>query len=341
MLTLFKPWNHPLELKQQGQTWQQAFNQHVFTERQQTVMGYFHVRYECNDARDDCRAQRVGAAKDMGMHWVGGQFIHELDKESWATDKMDMIADDVAGIDNAFQDVNIGSGAAAGAVAVAGMKHALESVGWMDSMVHDEQKETSTDDAVPQSNEGDNDSRDIEGLSDDTGQETTIDLPVDARTTSGWRELLANSKRSAIAAKFAGAPAVEDDGDKVLSNQRFWEDEVRKVDKTFLSKSFKADVEKEDAGAVIDKIVSDFHLNEEQERAFRIIANHSLVNTLADPLRMYIGGMAGTGKSQVIKAVIKFFEERGKSYAFLILAPTGSAASLVSGSTYHSDQATP
>ena len=46
--------------------------------------------------------------------------------------------------------------------------------------------------------------------------------------------------------------------------------------------------------------------------------------------------MVGTGKSQVIKALVKFFDARGKSYAFLLLAPTGSAASLIGGSTYHS-----
>ncbi|KZV59029.1 hypothetical protein PENSPDRAFT_557393, partial [Peniophora sp. CONT] len=102
----------------------------------------------------------------------------------------------------------------------------------------------------------------------------------------------------------------------------------------FLTKKHKS--EEDDANSLMDKIIEDLTLNEEQERAFRIIANHSLLGAMADPLRMYIGGMAGTGKSQVIKALIKFFDARGKSYAFLILAPTGSAASLVGGSTYHS-----
>jgi len=51
---------------------------------------------------------------------------------------------------------------------------------------------------------------------------------------------------------------------------------------------------------------------------------------------MYIGGMGGTGKTQVIKALIKFFEQRNESHRFLVLAPTGTAAALLSGSTYHS-----
>jgi len=46
--------------------------------------------------------------------------------------------------------------------------------------------------------------------------------------------------------------------------------------------------------------------------------------------------MAGTGKSQVIKALIHFFKERKEEYRFIVLAPTGSAAALVNGFTYHS-----
>ena len=86
----------------------------------------------------------------------------------------------------------------------------------------------------------------------------------------------------------------------------------------------------------MDCTVKGFTLNEEQERVFRIITNHSTMGHMADLLQMYVGGMAGTGKSQVIKSLIKFFESKGKSYAFLILAPTGLAASLVGGSTYQS-----
>jgi len=53
-------------------------------------------------------------------------------------------------------------------------------------------------------------------------------------------------------------------------------------------------------------------------------------------LKMYLGGMGGTGKSQVIKALIYFFEKHNESHRILILAPTGSAAALLNGSTYHS-----
>jgi hypothetical protein len=44
---------------------------------------------------------------------------------------------------------------------------------------------------------------------------------------------------------------------------------------------------------------------------------------------MYIGGMAGTGKSQMIKALTTFFERQNESHHIVITAPTGTAAALV------------
>src|ERR1700730_7235406 len=51
---------------------------------------------------------------------------------------------------------------------------------------------------------------------------------------------------------------------------------------------------------------------------------------------MYIGGMAGTGKSQVIKSLVKYLSLRNEKHRFIILGPTGTAAALNNGSTYHS-----
>ena len=67
--------------------------------------------------------------------------------------------------------------------------------------------------------------------------------------------------------------------------------------------------------------MSDFILNTDQERAFRIIANHASTEKPGQ-LIMYIGGMAGTGKSQVIKALTAFFERRNESHHIIITAPT-------------------
>ncbi|EIW51289.1 uncharacterized protein TRAVEDRAFT_82751, partial [Trametes versicolor FP-101664 SS1] len=67
-----------------------------------------------------------------------------------------------------------------------------------------------------------------------------------------------------------------------------------------MSKAFQA--QDQEAQALIDTTAKEFSLNEAQERAFRIVANHAL-RSKPNHLKMYLGGMAGTGKSQVIKAL--------------------------------------
>ena len=51
---------------------------------------------------------------------------------------------------------------------------------------------------------------------------------------------------------------------------------------------------------------------------------------------MYLGGMGRTRKSRVIKVLVSFFKMRNEGHRILILAPTGLAATLLTGYTYHS-----
>ncbi|KAF9455409.1 hypothetical protein BDZ94DRAFT_1180035, partial [Collybia nuda] len=85
---------------------------------------------------------------------------------------------------------------------------------------------------------------------------------------------------------------------------------------------------------IIRSIVCKHRLNTEQNRAFQTVANHVATES-SDQLKMYIGGMGGTGKSQVFKALMEYFDLRNESHRFIVVAPTGSAASLLGGSTYH------
>src|ERR1700730_13467866 len=111
------------------------------------------------------------------------------------------------------------------------------------------------------------------------------------------------------------------------------QNDVQIVDRSYLEKRFKA--QSEVAQNLIEDVVIKFELNSDQERAFRIVANHA-VTPGAEQLLMYVGGMGGTGKSQVIKALMDFYKFRNESHRFVVLATTGNAASLLPGSTYHS-----
>ncbi len=85
---------------------------------------------------------------------------------------------------------------------------------------------------------------------------------------------------------------------------------------------------------VADKILQEFALNYEQERAFRLVTNHSS-GPKGNPLKMYIGGMGGMGKTCVLQALVAYFKALGESYHLVVVAPTGTAAALIGGSTYH------
>ena len=104
-----------------------------------------------------------------------------------------------------------------------------------------------------------------------------------------------------------------------------FDNDARIVDKSYLQKIF---VHQENVSqALVDETVQKFKLNSEQERAFHIVANHATTFN-SEKLKMYLGGMGGTGKLQVIKALVYFCTQRKEEHKFLILAPTGSAGGL-------------
>ena len=70
------------------------------------------------------------------------------------------------------------------------------------------------------------------------------------------------------------------------------ENNVQVVDRSYLQKNFKAKLKSDQI--LVTSTVKDFSLNPEQERAFRIIAHHSLEPS-SEQLKMYLGGMGGTG----------------------------------------------
>lgn len=90
----------------------------------------------------------------------------------------------------------------------------------------------------------------------------------------------------------------------------------------------------EPSGTVQD-IISDMNMweNEEQLRAFQIVANH--VQHGGHQLLMYIAGVGGTGKSHVIHAIVRLFESCGRRAELMLSAPTGIAAVLIGGYTIH------
>ncbi|KDR72199.1 hypothetical protein GALMADRAFT_74195, partial [Galerina marginata CBS 339.88] len=153
---------------------------------------------------------------------------------------------------------------------------------------------------------------------------------------TGWKNLVKNARDALLKTlrvqgnkkddikKLNGLPAGYENGTTEI---------IRLLDAKYFLNDYQAKSRK--AQQHIDHTAKKFKLNQEQERSFRIIANHA--SSLApEQLKLYMGGMAGTGKSTVIHAVRKLFEKRKEAGRFIIMAPTGSAAAQLNGSTYHS-----
>ena len=88
-------------------------------------------------------------------------------------------------------------------------------------------------------------------------------------------------------------------------------------------------------------------LNESQRLAFQKVLNyttarheyqmHAVESPPPEPLRLFITGGAGTGKSHVISVVHEHFERAqiGDGCACMLMAPTGVAAFNIGGLTIH------
>ncbi|KAJ7157826.1 hypothetical protein C8R46DRAFT_891673, partial [Mycena filopes] len=84
----------------------------------------------------------------------------------------------------------------------------------------------------------------------------------------------------------------------------------------------------------MNRVIGKWTLNPEQIRAFKIVAEHSAVPK-ASPLRMFLGGPGGTGKSRVIDALADFFASRGEERRLRRASYTGVAARNIRGMTLH------
>ncbi|KAG1839103.1 hypothetical protein DFJ58DRAFT_667960, partial [Suillus subalutaceus] len=91
---------------------------------------------------------------------------------------------------------------------------------------------------------------------------------------------------------------------------------------------------KEPIAVDISAMILEYGLNVEQARAFSLIAGHSLTQN-SEPLRMYLGGPGGMGKSCIIAAVTEFFNRRGEQDRFQLSLFMGVAARNIGGMTLH------
>ncbi|KAI0283173.1 hypothetical protein BC826DRAFT_920777, partial [Russula brevipes] len=152
--------------------------------------------------------------------------------------------------------------------------------------------------------------------------------PGITQTGAAWKAAVAQKRAEILDVRSQHMPPITSSA-ICTANSSFVPNDVRVVDKSYLSNTFVS----KDWLKSIENISDVFGLNKEQNRAFRIVANHAC-SPDSEQMKMYIGGMAGTGTNR--QALIEFFSRRKESHRLIVVAPTGSAAALLGGSTYHS-----
>jgi PIF1-like helicase len=300
MLTLFKPWRSGESIKTKDQSWEDAFDAYKFTERQIELMLFFNIKYECLDGRDDYAAQRKKEAL-YGDNPYSQDFSDNLDdlhNNEFVFDNIDddeMLEADISGRPGNKNIARLRN--------MEEMKNIAIRQGWTDK-----------------SKDGKPDYINIERITPDIYKDSVE-----------WRSDVLTMKKKVIDEKRQFMNPILSNTEAISKYTAF--DTANIVNSEFLLKDCKSGTDSEKT--LTENISTMFSLNKEQDRAFKIIANHANSKS-KQQLKMYMGGMGGTGKSQVIKALIKFFEDRHEAHRFIVLAPTGSAAALLSGSTYHS-----
>ena len=308
MLTLFKPWRSGKSLKNETQSWDKAFTDHEFTQRQLEIMNNFNLRYECLDARDDFSAQlRQGVlvSHEMYPKFMIVDMMEDLDNDS--LNHGNDFGDDHGILEDSDVEYSLSQYSALGVhgrlikAQMDATENVVRNVGWLDD------------------------------CPDGTIEIDTTPLDLDKnQTASQWKSIVQSKRQELLAERTQHAPQTSKSNHKIYSDPN--EDDVMIVDQSYFMRTFRA--QDQHIQQMIDIIVEKYKLNTEQKRAFRVIANHSSCSNI-EQLKMNIAGMAGTGKSQVVKAIVDFFTLSHGSHRYVILGPTGTSAALQNGSTYH------
>ncbi|EAU83563.2 hypothetical protein CC1G_04819 [Coprinopsis cinerea okayama7 len=304
MLTFFKPWRSGLELRGSDQTWKEAFEGHSFSERQRQIMRNFNVRFECYDARDDFHAQRRAKEAEEGL----GPDV-EMEGHGNETEE--------------FQTTNEG--------------HAFDESYWMAKTVRGRWADTQEEHATRayEALGGAGWKQGSRGGCTDESASLLPALEVQSHMNAAyWNDIVKREKTRVWKDRFSTVMGGRDGEDMDLDIKRVKvRDDAYIVYEAFFRKSFTPAVQRWVYS--LDEIEAGFTLNKEQSRAFRIIANHATC-IAPDQLLMYLGGMAGSGKTQVLRALIAYFKVREEPYRLILLGPTGTSSALIGGTTYHS-----
>jgi hypothetical protein len=319
MLILFKPWRHCSDLLDDGQSWLEAYDEFLNTCSSEIIrrIDNMQLLHECKDSRDAHYANRRNrkAGDGVALNFVRCNADGSLGDydESAVLEHLDSI-DDCFSNRKDRSDKNIRD--ATRTLIESGMLSELTDDNEVHSTGESEHELVMEKEPALEQLWGKNysDRRDQWKNAAAGKNARTVPVEAPASSLSGTNSLIQNGEafRRPRLPLQANAEAGVRQGPVPISESEM----VEPVDN------------------LMDQVIHEFTLNTEQIRAFKIVAQHSTDRT-APPLRMYIGGPGGTGKSRVIDALKEFFKQRGEERRLRLASYTGVAARNISGMTLH------
>ncbi|EIW53407.1 uncharacterized protein TRAVEDRAFT_133805, partial [Trametes versicolor FP-101664 SS1] len=287
MLILFVPWRRPSDLRESTESWNTAFERQKdsIPARHMTVIANMNVLSECRDVRDGFRDMRRAEALAFLKSGLpsGDSATHTgLDddfgsQEYQLFEKPDMY--------DPYENV----------------KELVSSQAALDAKIGVRCRELIDECYAPRG--------DVHGRRTDGANSRTEDDEAMLLRHLATMRYLKRQRRPEF--------TDEDTGDPRPHKRRRGVGIEENVRLAVLSDAidFAADGDaapENSISAITERVVEEMHLNQnpEQERAFRIVAEH--VQKGEEQLLMYIAGVGGTGKTYVIKAIVRFFNLLGR-----------------------------
>ena len=213
-------------------------------------MRFFNICYECNDARDDYSKllKQQNATDGVFPHWFKVDDNNDFDGDNY-DDGDDFAAHEEHEVD---QYTSVGKKGQQRLEQMAEIQKIVTSAGWLDQC----------SDGLP---------------SMDFAEIEPEELPP-----SQWEAAVQEKRQQVLAERNKALPAQSGKKSGRDPNQN----DVQIVDRSYLQKNFKT--QSETAQKLIEDVIDQFELTSEQERAFRIIANHAFTPG-SEQLMMYVG----------------------------------------------------
>jgi hypothetical protein len=300
MLILFKPWQEVGDLREAGETWIQAFDQFAgaCSKDIKQVLNNMQVLHECKDAKDieDCQRRNNRREASRSMR-LGRSEVEEFVGE--------VIDDDL--LEHLDSVVNYASERRL--KVDADVIECLNEIQQSGILSLPEQQST---------------------IGDVWNDVDEIMLPDNLPLEDIWRAAYKN-RHNAWKQNLCVAP----DPQSSAQPQHFGPT-IMSFDVTaHLPTVTNVKTLPQKAPVAINDVIVDWTLNIEQARAFSLIASHSQKIHENEPLRLYLGGPGGTGKSRVITALTHYFNICGETRRLRLASFTGIAAKNINGTTLH------